>query len=453
MEKLIQVRVKITENDIVTLEAKPNDTIRELKKIIGKEKVFPPELQELYFGNNNLEDTKTLKDYNLHEESTLDLFARNKNAIPIFVRLRIDKYTVDVNLDWTVNELKKEIYRRVGLEANKQKLIFNSQTLSDKKTLKDCNIVKECTILLVPAFPGIMQIFVKLWTGKIYTLYVSKGYTIAKFKQIIYEKMNLKPVYCKLIFMTMQLEDNKTLDDYNIVQESTVLLHPLKGDAYQINVKLPGSKTIPLEILSLGTIKGIKNLIHGKVGFKSEKQMIIYSDKLLDDNKTLEYYNIVNNTTIQMVLNSPDEIFLYITLTPETEIVTGVNSNATIWELKSDICTRESLDPEKQELVFGDRILKDIKKLADYNIKQGHTLNLIPKVLDNFPIKIEISDGKVYDIEVNSCYIVIQLKYTIHSKTNITPSNQSLVFDGKLLENEKTLISYGIKEGSCIRLT
>jgi ubiquitin C len=282
----MQIFVQDVDGETFSLDVDPSTTIEVVKEMIEDTTGIASDDQRLFFKDEKLQDNKTLRDYRVRHNSTLELHAMELNVRTPdgnVLTLSVDPYD-------TVAAVKKKIEEKAGIPADSQRLLFVGNELEDAPTLSAYGIQHGTTLDL-----GGMEIDIKDWTGKRFTLFVEPNETLSIVRSKIEEAEGVPVAEQYLLFQKNLLDDDgRSLADYNLKHKSTLHL-----DRMKIVVETPRGKFL-MDVDPTTTVDEIKKQVNEKVGIPQDQHTIGFDGEELDGPTTISDAGIEYRDSVEV---------------------------------------------------------------------------------------------------------------------------------------------------------
>ncbi|KAM3146748.1 hypothetical protein pb186bvf_001316 [Paramecium bursaria] len=227
-----------------------------------------------------------------------------------------------------------------------------------------------------------MEIIINTLTGKSFflNLLVSPSDSIQDVKIKIFQFEGISLNQQTLLFRNIELEDGRSLFDYNIQNESTIQLvfKQASEPVMKILVMIPTGKTLTFNLQASDKITSLKNQIQNNDGVSIQQQILCFKGQELEDEATLQSYNIQNESMINLELKQINKANqeIYVKTISGRLLTFEFEPQDRIEKLKVKIYKKEGIHYYQQKLIFQDEVLQIGKTLADYNIENGSIIFL-----------------------------------------------------------------------------
>lgn len=381
----------------------------------------------------------------------------------VFLCLNNGKKTyipIEFNPKTLVRDFKTMLHDEYQIQIGQQKLFYHYQELQDDHELMDYMITTDSIIYLAPILENRtsntsknasekIQVKVKIINISEYQIEANTSEKIIDFKKKIIGKTKFtkRIEVITLMFNSDELDDDKTLQDYSITNNSILLLK-MKNIYKRLTFSLPRNRTIKFKMIDTDKIVDVKSKIQRKTGITYIDPKLFCNGIELDDIMQIQNYPEIEMYRIDLKCPRNGGKIIFIKRNEQHIIPVELKPNSKIIDIKKEL----PYPLDESIIKFNDKELENDEEVA-YNpdfsdrnkcmrISMRHEIVILVQLLTCEYKKFEISP---YDF-------IIDIKYLIDAKEGVPFNEQRIIFNGKQLENYEKVQDCKIENFGTLRL-
>ena len=392
----MQVFVKTFHRKTIVLDLEEWSTIKDIKIMIQDREGIPfEEIRLTNLGRVLNDDNKTIKDYNISNQSTLEIHLKLNNENYIFIKFENEKFKLRYNQNETILDIKKKILKEINIPIE-----FQNLYLLDKELTNDENIELNCgTVLELKYNSSIyIKVLIKTQFGNLFSIMAKSSDTIETIKFTIFRREGIQLINQKLMLNNITLENNRNLAYYNIGNNTTLNLI-IDSKEILVYIKVLIDEKIPIKLKISDKISSIKEAINNKIN----QIKLIFNNIELEDNTILINSNIQENSILYLSnkkLGNENIIheMKYMNQTLRNKII----------DLENNI--KKMNDMNKELINNNKKLEQSLKNLKNKNLEYEKIINEQKTTIENFNKNLSLFDGKKNNVEKEILELVKELR-------------------------------------------